>query len=334
MFQGGFPIHPFLSADITEKMELKSIVLTRHGDIRSGWRLLLFLVVATLLFVMLSIPYRALGTRIELLGQAIVLIAVLAASFIMTKFINRKPFGAIGLLLHPGSAKDFGLGTLVGFLMMTAIFLVEYPLGYAGCQWKNVALLEVPGTLGYALVLFGVSALSEEVLFRGYLFQTLMQAITFIPAILLMALLFAAAHAANPNASTFGLVNVALAAIWLSFAYMKTRSLWLPFGLHFGWNFTQTSVYGFPTSGYEFAHLKLFVVTQSGPEWLTGGAFGPEGGALATCVLVAGTWYLLKSKLFTAPEGIVTLDSMEDLLPPDTAAGHTVDVQEPKEEER
>lgn len=315
-------------------MELKSTVLNRHGELRSGWRILLFLVVAVILFLMLSIPYRALGTRIELLGQTIVLIAVLAASYLMTKFINRKPFGAIGLLLHPGTAKEFGLGTLIGFLMMTGIFLVQYPLGFAVVEWKGLIPLEIPVTLGYGIVMFGVSALSEEALFRGYLFQTLMQAITFIPAMLVMAFVFAVAHASNPNASTFGLVNVALAAIWLSFAYMKTRSLWLPFGLHLGWNFSQTSIYGFPTSGYDFGHLKLFAITQGGPEWLTGGAFGPEGGVLATCALVAGTWYVLKSKRVTTPEGIVTLDSVEDLLQPYTAGVEEVDVQKTEERQQ
>jgi hypothetical protein len=96
---------------------------------------------------------------------------------------------------------------------------------------------------------------------------------------------------------------------------MKTRSLWLPSALHVAWNFAQTGVYGFPTSGYAFADRTLLLVGQTGPGWLTGGGFGPEGGILGTVALLAGNWYVLKSRLLTAPEGIITLDSLEDILP-------------------
>ncbi|MFN0159476.1 MAG: type II CAAX prenyl endopeptidase Rce1 family protein [Bacteroidota bacterium] len=138
-----------------------------------------------------------------------------------------------------------------------------------------------------------------------------------MPAMLLAAALFAFAHGGNPNVSLFGFVNIGLASAWLSFAYLKVRNLWLPFGLHFGWNFSQTSIFGFPTSGISFEERKIMTLTQSGPEWLTGGAFGPEAGALATVALVACTWYIVRSKLLVAPEGIITLDSLEDLVVPE-----------------
>jgi hypothetical protein len=199
---------------------------------------------------------------------------------------------------------------------MAGIFVVEVALGYAAPVWQGFP----PGHLALSILqlaaIFTLTATLEELLFRGYAFQTLMQGITFAPAMLLVSLLFALAHARNPNATVFGLCNVALAGIWLSFAYFKTRGLWLPMGLHCGWNFAQTAIFGFPTSGADFSGLKPFVTAQSGPEWVTGGAFGPEGGVLATISLIAGTWYILKSPAFSTPPGIVTLESLEDLLRP------------------
>jgi membrane protease YdiL (CAAX protease family) len=200
--------------------------------------------------------------------------------------------------------------------MMTGIFLVEWGTGCAAVEWRGLGVWEVLWLMASAAVFFLVAAVWEEVLFRGYLFQTLMQGITFLPAMIVMAVFFAVGHMNNPNASTYGIINVGLAAIWLSFAYLKTRGLWLPCGLHFGWNFTQTSIYGFPTSGADFTDKTIVRLTQSGPEWITGGAFGPEGGVLATLALIFCTWYILKSRLLAAPEGILTLDSVEDLIAP------------------
>lgn len=239
----------------------------------------------------------------------------------MARVVNHKPFGAIGLSLHPGAPRELGLGCLLGFLMMAGVFAVEYPLGYASLGWRGLSLSRSLLVLLSSGIYFVIGGVFEELLFRGYLFQTLMQAVTFLPAVVVMAVLFVFAHVWNPHVTLLGLVNVALAAVWLSFAYLKTRSLWLPIGLHCSWNFTQTVIFSFPTSGIESDGHSLASLVQSGPEAITGGAFGPEGGVLATLSLVVCTWYILKSKVFEAPEGIVTLDSVEDLLGPVPVGG-------------
>jgi membrane protease YdiL (CAAX protease family) len=161
---------------------------------------------------------------------------------------------------------------------------------------------------------FAAGAMGEELLFRGYAFQTLIQAVTFLPATLLMAALFGLAHMQNPHVTAFSLSNVVLAGILFSFAYMKTRSLWLPFGVHFAWNFSQTTLFGLPTSGMTDPSHTLFNAVRSGPAWIGGGEFGPEGGVLATIALLACLWYVLKAGYLKPPEGIVTLDSIEDLV--------------------
>jgi len=295
-------------------MDLRSIFVNRHDEIRSGWKILMYLLLTTVVTLLLVAPFMILKLRIAILEPLIVLISALAAAYVMTRYVNRKPFTAIGLSFHPATFKEFGIGCLLGFLMMSGIFVVEFSLGYTVLTWKGLEPHQLLGVVGYSAALFAIAALAEEVLFRGYTLQTLMQGMTFLPATILMAVVFSIAHASNPNASVFALTNVGLAAIWLSFAYLKTRSLWLPFGLHFSWNFSQTTVYSFPTSGIQFEDMRLFTAAQSGPEWITGGAFGPEGGVLATVAIISCIWYILKEKQINAPEGIITLDSVEDLL--------------------
>ncbi len=292
------------------------IFLDKHNDLRSGWRMLLFLIVSTFSGIVLIVPDWGLFGWSDIVGLILLTASVLLGTFVMTRFINRKPFGAIGLFFHPAAPREFGMGCLLGFLMMSGVFIVELTLGYVGLTWRGVSPDTGLALLGASLALFALSAFFEEILFRGYFFQTLIQAATFVPATLVMAVLFALAHGRNPEAGLFGLINVGLAGVWLSIAYMKTRSLWLPLGLHLAWNFSQTTIFSFPTSGVSFEGRQLFLLTQSGPAWLTGGRFGPEGGVLATLSLIGCTWYLLKSRVVRVPEGMITLDSVEDLLPP------------------
>lgn len=293
----------------------KGVFINRYAELRVGWRLLSFLAVFIAFLFVLGTPLRMLGVSNDLAGRIVTLVAVVVASYLITRFVNKKPFASIGLSLHPNTFREFGAGCLLGFLMISGIFVVELMAGYIHVVWRGYSVLECAKVLAGSLMVFAVAAFLEEMLFRGYAFQTLIQWVTFLPAVVAFSLLFAYAHYFNPNVTLLSLVNVGLAGIWLSIAYMKTRSLWLPFGLHVSWNFAQTSLYSFPTSGGSFEGQTLSDLIQTGPEWVTGGTFGPEGGMLATLALLVCTWYILKSPYLRAPEGIITLDSVEDLLP-------------------
>ena len=296
-------------------MHFKQIFVNRYSEVRVGWRLLSFVALLLVSVGLIQLLVQVIGFYNDFVARILTLVAALFISYFLTRVFNRKPFGAFGLSFHPHTLRQFGMGFLLGFLMISGIFLVEWMSGYAQISWRGFGPLQAVGTIAFSFFYFGVAASLEEVVFRGYFFQTLIQWITFLPATLVISVLFAYGHLVNPHAAAFGLVNVALASVWLSVAYMKTRGLWLPIGLHFAWNFSQTALYGFPTSGIRFGSYRVFDVVQQGPEWITGGAFGPEGGALATTALVVCTWYILKSEHLKAPEGIITLDSVEDLLP-------------------
>jgi len=302
-------------------LNIRSFFLDRSGEVRAGWRIVLFMVAVLILGVLLIEPLSLLPGSLSFMGNVLILAAGLGATWVATKFLNRKPFTAVGLALYDRTPRDFGAGCLLGFLMMTGIFLIELGLGYAVPAWRDLSPLDAVWVATGSLAWFGAGALGEEVLFRGYAFQTLIQALTFLPATILMAIIFALAHVQNPNVTLLSLTNVALAGLLFSIAYMKTRSLWLPFGLHMSWNFSQTTLYGFPTSGIADASRSFVVLKQSGPDWVVGGPFGPEGGILATFALIVCTWYILKAGYMNAPEGIITLDSVEDLVPPRRATG-------------
>jgi len=307
---------------------MKNVFVNRHAELRPGWRILIFTLLTGALLAVTLVPLQTLRPPILeaspiwvrlTLSAILALAGVLCATWIMTRFVNRKPMAAVGLWFHPSTVKEFLSGCLLGFLMISGITLVLTSLGQAEIVVPDeVTAGGVIAVLLIALVHFAAAALLEEVLFRGYPFQTLIQGVTLLPAVFIMALFFALAHLGNPNTSVLGIVNVSLAAVWLSVGYAKTKGLWLPFGLHLGWNFTQTSVYGFATSGVKFDSMQVLVAKVTGPEWLSGGAFGPEGGILATLALFICTIYLLKSRRFREQEGIITLDTVEDLPMPPT----------------
>jgi uncharacterized protein len=297
------------------KAFLTTLFRDRQQEIRAGWKILLFMLfmvgAGVGVYSILPASFAEMPFASSLLPFGVVFLV----TWVMTHFINHKPLAAIGLWLHPRAARECGIGVLLGFLMMTGIFVIELGLGVLHVSWRGLTGAEITGAVGISFLFFALSAMFEELLFRGYLFQTLMQWVTFLPALLIMSVLFGLAHVRNPHATLFSTVNVLLAGVLLSFAYLKTRSLWLPFGVHLSWNFAQTTLYAFPTSGFAFADRRLFLSEQSGADWLTGGAFGPEGGILATIALAAATWYILKTPVLRAPEGIITLDSVEDILP-------------------
>jgi uncharacterized protein len=141
------------------------------------------------------------------------------------------------------------------------------------------------------LLLFG--ATGEEMLFRGYGFQILLRSLgewaTIIPA----AVLFAALHSGNPNATPLALVNTAGFGVLFGYALLRSGDLWLPIGLHFGWNFT-LPVFGVNVSGFTMRVTNYALEWTAGP-LISGGDYGPEASVLTSLVLFALFAYLWKA---------------------------------------
>src|SRR5205085_10431659 len=156
-------------------------------------------------------------------------------------------------------------------------------------------------TLGTSLLVFVFAGAAEELLFRGYPLQTVRRANLAWLGIFLTSVPFAAVHLNNSHAvAGFTFINTALAGVWLAVAYLRTRSLWLPLGLHWSWNWVQASLLGLPVSGIErIAPASLLRAVNAGPDWLTGGAYGIEGGAACTIALLISTLVIWRVKLFS-----------------------------------
>lgn len=185
---------------------------------------------------------------------------------------------------------EFGAGCLLGFGLMASMALILGGLG--GFHW-------VLGSGGLAALtqggwLFLAVAFREEILFRGYPFQRLMEAVGPWTTLVLTSAGFAFAHWDNPGmigaTRVWALANIGLAGLLLGVAYLRTRRLALPLGLHLGWNWTQGCILGFPVSGLGVDSL-LVPVSHPAPPWLSGGAFGLEASlpcAVVTALAIGG----------------------------------------------
>src|SRR5205807_9046091 len=123
--------------------------------------------------------------------------------------------------------------------------------------------------------------------FRGYPFQRLLEGTGKIISVSIMAILFGLGHWFNPHATLIGVANTMLVGVLFAIAYLRTRSLWFPWALHFAWNFSLGVLFGLPVSGtMKFAVLGSGAAR--GPEWLTGGSYGIEAGLSGTVAVLAG----------------------------------------------
>ena len=194
--------------------------------------------------------------------------------------------------------------------MLTILAIVPIAIwGHTSIRFR-FSLHTLP-RIGAVLLVLLLGALAEELMFRGYPFQHLEQGIGAIGAIAVFSVMFGAVHLANPGASLWGLINTILIGVLLSISYLRTRALWLPWGIHFGWNFALGFLFGLPVSG-----LRLFNVmvrtTASGPNWITGGSYGLEGSATAVARHSDGSrrwsgschWRDLRNRLGQAGDGL------------------------------
>ncbi len=182
-----------------------------------------------------------------------------------------------------GSPAEFGIGLAIGAgLMITIVAL----LAVTGCYRIDEYSFDL-SLLVAAFLRLGFGAFMEELVFRLIIFKLTEEALGSWVALVVQAVVFGALHAGNPNATLFSSVAIMVeAGVLLAAAFMVTRRVWLIFGLHLAWNFVQSTVFGLSVSGT--ASHGIIAPIVSGPEWLTGGAFGVEASwpAIGLCLAV------------------------------------------------
>ncbi len=287
-------------------MKIRPIFFNQSNNLRAGWRIGIFLL---LVFTLTNAIGRILVYFFRVHGeivQGIFYVLILVSTFVVLKVIDHRPLHSVGLPFHSRLGIEIVQGLLLSFLMISAVFLAEYLLGYIHITWRGLSLSTIGVSLSTMLLVFLWFGFGEELLFRGYLFQTLIEGSNKYIAIILLSVLFGSAHIGNPNVSVLAVINTILAGIWLSVAYLKTRTLWFPTALHATWNFFQGYVYSFPVSGLNLENRSLFFLQQLGPNWITGGSYGPEGGILTSIVVFVATIFILKSPAIKIGEGVWT----------------------------
>ncbi len=293
---------------------LRSILLDRHGEVRIAWRIALAVVVPGLSITAALLLVLAVGWT-DASGIATgALAGAVFSGWVLTRFLNRKPYSAIGTGISPNPLPELLAGLALGGFAIACLSVVFALAGDVSFAWRGLPAGEAVRVTAYASVTVLAAAAAEELVFRGYLFQTLTQAITLLPASLVVSGLFVAAHVWNPGFTLLAAVNIGIAGLVFCVAYAKTGRLWLPLGIHSGWNFAQLTLAGYPVSGLVDPERMLCTATVTGPEWWTGGTFGPEGGSAATVALIGCAWFVLRAARFRRPPGLVTLDTLEDLL--------------------
>jgi membrane protease YdiL (CAAX protease family) len=310
-------------------MEVQEIFLNRVGRLRSGWRvciyaLLLYLGIKFTLALALTLFSLMLGSSAEpvlssnwgfVVQGFVVLIPATLIGWACGKFLEDLPPRALGWAFHQGWLKDLLFGSLIGIaslLLATAVAAIPGGLKFT----LNAPLLFEPvgRTLLTSLPIFIIAASWEEAIFRGYPLQTMARAQLAWVAIVITSIIFSYGHLGNPNVVPgFTFANTAIAGVWLAVAYLRTRNLWFPLGLHWAWNWTMGAVLGLPVSGIErLTPEPLLRATDLGPAWLTGGSYGIEGGAACTIALLASTLFIWRTRLVSPTEEMLRMTDQEN----------------------
>lgn len=255
-------------------------------------RILILCVLLVSVAVLVQVAARALGIKpasmAGLAPAALSIVAVLAVYCAGVRVLEQRRVMELG-------ARRAGAGLLIGLvtgmLLFAAVMLILVWLG-VGAVTAAQGWRALPVALATALA----AAVLEETLIRGVLFRIVEESLGSWITLALTAALFGALHGFNPGASLQSTTAIALeAGVLLAAVYMYSRTLWMPIGLHAGWNFTEGGLFGASVSGGS-AH-GMFASHFHGSDLLTGGAFGPEASVVAVLVcLTLGVTFMYLSK--------------------------------------
>jgi len=311
----------------------------REKRLRMGWRLLIytiFLLVVTFGFsigssilailagMFAGVDDPSLSTAndplqlfenpwIWVIIPAVTCLGIIAATFICGRWIDRRKLSDFGFKFSKKWWREFIFGLVLGSLLMGLIFLFGWLTGTIRITgYLKPFLVNEVFSMGFiqALLIYILVGFYEELLFRGYYLVNLSEGLivkkinkrwALILAWVFSSVVFGLLHASNPNATWISTMNIIIAGVFLGLGMILTGNLAMSIGLHITWNFFQGNIFGFPVSGTR-SGATLIATKLTGPEWLTGGAFGPEAGVLGLGAMVLGSalilfWVSRKGKL-------------------------------------
>lgn len=277
-------------------MNARSLLYAADGRYQPPWRIVFFLVLTSLftaVAILLVTPFAASINRLLPIGNNAEVLAfivgTLAATAAMLRWVDKRPWSTVWLDRTAARPSVMGLGFFVGAAPIALACLALLAAGmmtmihtYDG-SWLTAALK-------MSLVLIP-AALLEELISRGYIFATLGEWIGWPATVAVTSIAFGLLHLSNPNTSVLPILSVILAGVYLALIVLVTRSLYAAWAAHFAWNWVMAVPLHIAVSGISVPRPDYGLV-ETGPDWITGGLWGPEGGIGAVLGMGAGLAYL------------------------------------------
>jgi uncharacterized protein len=219
--------------------------------------------------------------------------AALFTNWLVLRVYENCGLAAIGLTANRAAARNAVIGLAGGFA--AACLVLGPPLLTGAAHLTPATDHPAAWTVQFTIPMLAAGSIGEEVLFHGYAFQRLLGLLGSFATVFFVGAVFAVMHGANPHATWFGLVNTAGFGVLFGYAFLRSRDLWLPIGLHFGWNCT-LPLFGVNLSGLRMNVTGHEMVWTAGALW-SGGEYGPEASVLTSGVLLLLFVYIAKAPL-------------------------------------
>jgi uncharacterized protein len=270
--------------------------------LRAGWRLL----IQTLLMFVFGLIFGGIALLLGRLdldsigGQILNFLIITSSVYVARRWLDKRSFESLGLTLDKHTLLDVLMGIAITFVQMGFIYVLMFALGwltFEGFAWEFDPINVIITNVITFFIMFIFVGWNEELLSRGYHLQTIASGLNLFWGVVISSAVFGLLHLGNPNATWVSAAGIFFAGVFLAYGYIRTNQLWLPIGLHIGWNFFEGVVFGFPVSGLTDIY-KLVRIQVHGPEIWTGGAFGPEAGLIVLPALLLGALliYLYRAK--------------------------------------
>ncbi len=283
-------------------MRPRALLSTPSGTLRAPWRIALFLVVTVVAVVVVQAVFAPLlvgavwfvarlRPTVYFFGMAVALVTAHVIVFRIDG--SGDDWSSIGLGQAAARPALLARGFAIGALAIAVPMLALLAAGWLRVEPANDGNSIVAA--GRLLLLLAPAALWEELLVRGYAFSVIRRAAGAPAAVLITSLAFGFLHLQNAGANLQTLGQVVFAGVWLAGVLLATGSLYAAWMAHLAWNWTMAAIFHTPVSGLDFA-LPVWRLVDAGPDWATGGAWGPEGGLAATVGMALTLTYLMSRR--------------------------------------
>lgn len=284
-----------------------TILKTDNGQYRAIWRILLYIV----LFIALSKIFDLISSSFLLIqgddlsnnqllvnrfiGKSLTFLAALIPALLLLKYFDKRPLGMLGLGFYKGNLKEVSTGMLIGLIVGGISIVMMAVLGFASFTLNNIQFELILYVL-FILIILMISAAFEEVFFRGYIFQALMEERNLIVTLTLFSLVFGFAHLSNEGITAYAIIFAICAGVFLGVLFYKTRSLWICIGMHYTWNFMVAPMFGIGVDNHKYLNNSILSYTPIELNF----PIGPEAATelIQSIVIIIFTIIIWKSNFF------------------------------------